>query len=129
MKIGRFIFALILMISVSGCTKLKWLDQRVGEIFFDGTNTETNSQETESTTKSKNNSFNVAPPGAEDLTTEQKEKIEKWLTDNNLNRYGDAMDTFYTDGTPLFDEVSGKSIERFEYILKKTPDILEKIGE
>lgn len=126
MKTGRFIFALILMISVSGCTKLKWLDQRVGEIFFESEITGTSSSEMRE--ENKTGGFNVAPPSAEDLTVEQKAKIEKWLTDNNLNRYGDAMDTFYTGGTPLFDEISGKSIERFEYILKKTPDILEKIG-
>ncbi|MEW6188626.1 MAG: hypothetical protein AB1466_00715 [Actinomycetota bacterium] len=33
---------------------------------------------------------------------------------NNLNGYGDPKD----GGTPLFDEITGKRIDRYEYILK-----------
>lgn len=116
------LIVIILPLFVSGCAQLKSLDQKVGEIFFNGASS------TSETIKENNiDGFNVAPPDASDLTPEQKEKIEKWLNDNNLNRYGDALDIFYAGGTPLFDEASGKSIERFEYILKKHPDILNKI--
>lgn len=116
---------LIFIILVSGCARLKWLDQRAGEIFFNEASLNIN----ETVKENKVSGFSVAPSSAGDLTVEQKEKIEKWLTDNSLNRYGDAMDIFYAGGTPLFDEATGKSIERFEYILKNHPDILGKIGE
>lgn len=124
MKISLFSFMLIFMVFVSGCARLKWLDQKAGEIFFNST-----ASSSEAVKINQISGFSVAPPSAEDLSAEQKAKIEKWLSDNNLNRYGDAMDTYYAGGTPLFDEVTGKSIERFEYILKKHADIFEKIGE
>jgi len=124
-KISRIFIVLIFIILVSGCARLKWLDQRAGEIFFNEASLNIN----ETVKENKVGGFSVAPSSAGDLTVEQKEKIEKWLTDNSLNRYGDAMDIFYAGGTPLFDEATGKSIERFEYILKNHPDILEKIGE
>ncbi len=59
------------------------------------------------------------------LTIEQEKKIDLWLKEKNLNRYGDPVDTFYTGGTPLFDEKTGLSIERYDYILKNHPEIIE----
>ncbi len=114
------IFSTFLLLSLSGCARLEWLDQKAGEIFFNDSSTENpigNGQKAE-----------TAPLDYKNLTKEQKEKIEKWLNENNLNRYGDPMDTFYTGGTPLFNEMTGESKERFQYILEKTPDILEKIN-
>jgi hypothetical protein len=51
----------------------------------------------------------------------EKAKIEKWIVDNDLNEYGDSMDTIYAGGTPLYDEVSGKMMTRYEYIKKQHP--------
>jgi len=63
-----------------------------------------------------------APEGIKPLTDEEKELIEAWVLENNLNQYGDSKDTVYMGGTPLFDEKTGKSIDKYEYILKNHPD-------
>ena len=60
----------------------------------------------------------------ESVTTSmnEKEKIDAWIKANNLNEYGDPIDTAYAGGTPLFDEATGKSIDKYEYIINKHPD-------
>ena len=110
---------LFLMLFLSGCAKLEWLDKKAGEVFFD-----VNSGDWAVDDKKKDDSGAI---GFKDLNRDHKEKIDKWLAENNLNRYGDAIGIFYTGGTPLFNEATGESKERFEYILEKIPDILEKI--
>ena len=52
----------------------------------------------------------------------EKAKIEKWLVENKLNEYGDPMNTMYAGGTPLFDESTGETTDRYEYIMKKYPN-------
>ena len=69
----------------------------------------------------------IATATAESLTDEQKKNIDDWLEKNGYNRYGDAKNAIYTGGTPLFDEATGQPIDRYVYILKKFPDILNKI--
>jgi hypothetical protein len=49
-------------------------------------------------------------------------KIENWIKNNNFNQYGDAIDTAYTGGTPLFDEKTGRTISLYDYLLAKHPD-------
>ena len=56
------------------------------------------------------------------LSRREINRIEKWIKDNDLNKYGDPADTFYIGGTPLFDEKTGEKINRFDYIAKKHPD-------
>ncbi|MFH1822527.1 MAG: hypothetical protein ABH830_02390 [Patescibacteria group bacterium] len=63
-----------------------------------------------------------------DLTDELKEKIEKWIIENNLNRYADSIDTVYIGGTPLFNEATGASLDRFDYILNNHPDLLDELN-
>ncbi|MGB0757330.1 MAG: hypothetical protein ACPGO5_02640 [Patescibacteria group bacterium] len=65
---------------------------------------------------------------AESLTETAKNEIENWLLENSLNQYGDAEGTMYTGGTPLFDEATGASQDRFEYILEKHPELIEQLG-
>ena len=52
----------------------------------------------------------------------EKARIEKWIVDNKLNQYGESADTLYAGGTPLFDELTGKTLDRYEYIFKNHPD-------
>ena len=52
-----------------------------------------------------------------------KQRIDKWITDNKLNPYGDPRDTVYIGGTPLFNEATGKSKDRYEYILDRHPEL------
>ena len=56
------------------------------------------------------------------MDTDEKEKIDAWIKANNLNDYGDPADTAYTGGTPLFNEATGESIDKYEYIINKFPD-------
>jgi hypothetical protein len=124
-KFYRFnfsVFVLFLILLLSGCTpegRLRWLDNKIGEIF----------KEFSREGKVEEESGDTSQLTAEDLSIELKEKIDVWLENNNYNRYGDPIDTMYTGGTPLFNEATGESLGRFSYILSKHPDILKKIGE
>jgi len=59
---------------------------------------------------------------APETTSTQAQQIEDWIKQNNLNRYGDPKEMMYTGGTPLFNERTGQSIDRYEYILRNHPD-------
>jgi len=56
------------------------------------------------------------------VSLNEKAKIQKWILDNGLNEYGDPIDTMYAGGTPLFDESTGETMSRYDYILKNYPD-------
>ena len=59
----------------------------------------------------------------------KKGVIDKWIEDNNLNRYGDPKDTIYLGGPPLFDEKTGGHIDRYEYIFLKHPEVRKLLLE
>jgi hypothetical protein len=102
---------------LTGCASLKTIDAEIGK-FLNGEKV----QENEIVVEQK-----VDEQSSSTLLKEQKEKIDLWLMTNGYNRYGDILDTYYSGGTPLFDELSGEMKERYEYILEKHPDILSKI--
>ena len=56
------------------------------------------------------------------ISLEEKQLIETWILENDLNQYGDPKDTVYAGGTPLFDEKTGKTIDKYDYILRRHPD-------
>jgi len=58
----------------------------------------------------------------ETVAVEEQGLIESWITANDLNKYGDPKDLVYIGGTPLFDEATGQSIDKYEYILRNHPD-------
>lgn len=60
---------------------------------------------------------------AKNLSEIDKKAIEDWLVKNKLNEYGDSKDTLYAGGTPLFDEQTGKSLNRYEYLFEKFPEL------
>ena len=60
--------------------------------------------------------------GVGDISVEEKLQIEDWIQENDLNQYGDARDRVYIGGTPLFDETTGQSTDRYEYILQGYSD-------
>ncbi len=119
-------FAVFLL---SGCQAadmlngLKSMDDRVGEAFngfqadqqnaainFFGKNTKTEDSATST-----------------EITEAQKRKIDDWLDEKGLNRYGDDKNAMYKGGTPLFDEETGEAIDRYDYILSRYPNLLEEI--
>jgi hypothetical protein len=53
----------------------------------------------------------------------QHERIDEWIARNNLNPYGDSKDTMYFGGTPLFDERTGVTEDRYSYILRRHPEL------
>lgn len=61
------------------------------------------------------------------ISFEEKQFIDNWIIKNSLNEYGDPRDTVYMGGTPLFDERTGRNIDKYEYILGNHPEIL-KVG-
>ena len=52
-----------------------------------------------------------------------KQKIEQWIKEDNRNPYGDPQGTAYMGGTPLFDERTGRTKDKFDYILEKHPEL------
>jgi hypothetical protein len=60
------------------------------------------------------------------LTTEQKDRIEAWLLEQGLNRFGDPAGTWYASGTPLV--TASGTVERFDYILDKHGELREIIS-
>jgi Secreted protein containing C-terminal beta-propeller domain distantly related to WD-40 repeats len=60
------------------------------------------------------------------LETNSKDCLQEfdiWFKTSGLNEYGDAPDTVYSDGSPLFDIIStGETKDRLEYLLEKFPD-------
>ena len=49
--------------------------------------------------------------------------FDRQLAAKGLNQFGDPLETAYPGGTPLFDEQTGKSTDRADYIFAKHPDI------
>ena len=53
------------------------------------------------------------------LNDPEMEAIDAWLTKSNLNAFGDAVNSMYVGGTPLFDERTGKKISRKQFLVSK----------
>lgn len=61
---------------------------------------------------------------AQDLTDEQKRAIDHAIAERGLNAYGDAPGTMYMGGTPLFDERTGQTQDRHQYIMRVHPELV-----
>ncbi len=57
--------------------------------------------------------FKVVKEENEEITEKEKNRIESWIEENDLNKYGDPKDTDYIGGTPLFNVATGETIDRF----------------
>jgi len=104
---------------------LKDLDSIVGEQVFEEKGVLSSSEKENLETSE----IDLDNPDYKDLTKEHKEAIDEWLKKNGYNRYGDSAGVIYTGGTPLFDEVSTRTEDRFEYILKRHPTILKEVSK
>lgn len=58
------------------------------------------------------------------LDDQQKKWIDDTIKRLGLNEYGDAKGTMYAGGTPLFNEMTGKTIDRYDYIISRHKDWL-----
>ena len=54
--------------------------------------------------------------------------LDRQLTEKGLNPFGDPEGTLYAGGTPLFDEKTGRSVPREQYVLAKHPEIGRACG-
>lgn len=57
------------------------------------------------------------------IDEETRQRIDRWIKENNRNEFGDPKNTVYLGGTPLFDERTGRTRDRYEYILEKHPEL------
>ena len=136
-KVGYGIFIVFAVLIFGGCERLERIDNKLGEMFFEDKASSTDSlldkiKDIKIATTSKESATGTSTHDrvkeitAKDLTREQKERIEEWLAEQGLNRYGDEEGIYYERGTPLIDE-DGNTVERFEYILLNRPEVLKEL--
>lgn len=54
---------------------------------------------------------------------ELHQRIDDWIQAGGRNAFGDPAETVYAGGNPLFDEATGKTIARDEYVLRRHPEL------
>jgi hypothetical protein len=54
--------------------------------------------------------------------TEEEKLVDAWIESHGLNQYGDEATRMYVGGTPLFDETTGATMDRYDYIVRRHPD-------
>jgi hypothetical protein len=52
-----------------------------------------------------------------------KRRIDEWIAKNGRNEYGDPKGSVYAGGTPLYNEMTGRTVDKYDYILKKYPEL------
>lgn len=62
------------------------------------------------------------------LTEISKKRIDDWIVNQGLNKYGDPVDTMYIGGTPLFNEATSEVKDKYEYILENHPELVEELN-
>jgi len=127
-KFNQLAILLVFVLVLSGCDlkdaggKLRKLDDRIGQGLDE---LQKKQQEDVINLFEKEEKKELSK--AKDLTSDQIKKIEDWIGENNLNRYGDPADMMYVGGTPLFNEATGESVDRYDYIFKNHPNILGEL--
>jgi hypothetical protein len=48
--------------------------------------------------------------------------VDRWLQEHKLDSYGNAEGTMYAGGTPLFNEATGESRDRLEFVFERQPE-------
>ncbi len=51
--------------------------------------------------------------------------VDRWLEANKMDRFGHPEGTMYAGGSPLFNEATGESKDRLEYIFGRNPKARE----
>lgn len=116
------------LLLISGCAigdVARWADNQAAELL----NLNKEGATTTTSDLSGRKGTNIEKKSASELTPADREAIDKWLEENGYNRYGDSPGIMYAGGTPLFNEASGESIDRFDYILKRHQEIFKEINK
>jgi hypothetical protein len=69
----------------------------------------------------------MAPAGGASREA-QEACVDKWLKANKLDKYGHDEGTMYAGGTPLFDERTGESRDRLDYVYERKPEARKACG-
>ncbi|QRN93315.1 hypothetical protein JRI60_29450 [Archangium violaceum] len=48
--------------------------------------------------------------------------VDRWLQAHKMDRYGHPEGTMYAGGTPLFNEATGETKDRLEYVFARQPE-------
>lgn len=48
--------------------------------------------------------------------------VDRWLQEHKLDQYGHPEGTMYAGGTPLFNEATGETRDRLEYVFSRQPE-------
>ncbi|HEX8823572.1 MAG TPA: hypothetical protein VF794_26860 [Archangium sp.] len=48
--------------------------------------------------------------------------VDRWLQERKMDRYGHPEGTMYAGGSPLFNEATGESKDRLEYVFGRNPE-------
>jgi hypothetical protein len=51
--------------------------------------------------------------------------VDRWLKEHKLDRYGHPEGTMFAGGSPLFNEATGETKDRLEYVFARQPDALK----
>ncbi len=62
------------------------------------------------------------------VNAEDKRRIDAWLAEQGLNQFGDPKETVYAGGSPLFDEKTGETADRYVYIITRHPELMTELG-
>lgn len=47
--------------------------------------------------------------------------VDRWLQENKMDMFGHPEGTMYAGGSPLFNEATGESRDRLEYVFSRNP--------
>lgn len=123
---GLLLSLCILVFSGCSSNKLeKSVEDKIGEKFQESQNNTINIWENQKTEHNKKTAEDIIKAG---ITQEMKDKMDKWIELNDFNKYGDQKNLMYAGGTPLFDEATGEVTDRYEYILKNHPELVNELG-
>jgi hypothetical protein len=52
----------------------------------------------------------------------QESCLDQWLKSKKMDRYGHPEGTMYAGGTPLFNEMTGETRDRLDYVYERQPE-------
>jgi len=79
-------------------------------------------------TKSDSGTGSAAEPMSEEARAAVESCLDKWLNGKKMDRYGHPEGTMYMGGSPLFNEATGESKDRLEYVFARQPEARKACG-
>ena len=80
------------------------------------------------TTQAGSSAGGTSPDGGKTEASAAETCLDAWLHKRNLDPYGNPEGTMYAGGTPLFDERTGETKERLDYVFERHPDARDACG-